>query len=340
MIMQLVIPPSFLLRQIEQALVQALTVDDPMFRDVFPFLDFDRSMLTWIQKGNYFGMQQWRGLNNQPPRVSRVGYNQFSAYPGAYGEWTALDEVSMTELRQPDAMDGAPIRVEGLIRECQDMLTIRRLVRMRWVAWTLIATGTYAVLDMKGTVGHQDSYTPRVYAAPVPWSNFSGSKPLFDFSQLPLLARGFSLLLGPQSTAYMNLTTFGNLRQNTNNADLYGRRTQGLGTFNSLDQINQLFLGDGLPKIVLFDDGYLDDTGVFRLYIPDNRVIVVGRRQTGAALGNYLLTRNINNPNFAPGVYAKVIDRIDDVPREIEVHNGHNGGPALYHPEAIIVMQV
>jgi hypothetical protein len=49
------------------------------------------------------------------------------------------------------------------------------------------------------------------------------------------------------------------------------------------------------------------------------------------------MTRNVNNANSAPGPYTKVIDRGElQVPRTIEVHDGHNGGPAIFYPSAVI----
>ena len=69
-------------------------------------------------------------------------------------------------------------------------------------------------------------------------------------------------------------------------------------------------------------------------------MIVVGRRTTGASLGRYIMTRNVNNPGFAPGAYTKVITKDDEVPLAVEVHDGHNGGPALEFPSAIIKMNV
>src|SRR5438552_148425 len=81
----------------------------------------------------------------------------------------------------------------------------------------------------------------------------------------------------------------------TDSADLYGRRTQGLQTVNSIDQANALLAADDLPMLVAYDDGYVDDTSTFQLFIPNNKVIVVGARRDGDPLGNYIFTRNANN---------------------------------------------
>jgi hypothetical protein len=49
------------------------------------------------------------------------------------------------------------------------------------------------------------------------------------------------------------------------------------------------------------------------------------------------MTRNANNPNMKPGAYMKVFDRGEaTVPRSIDVHDGHNGGPCIYYPSALV----
>jgi MOSC domain-containing protein YiiM len=70
-------------------------------------------------------------------------------------------------------------------------------------------------------------------------------------------------------------------------------------------------------------------------------VVIVGRRTDGAPIGNYQMVRNVNNPGMAAGAYMKVIDRGEiEVPRTIEVHDGHNGGPTLTFPSALVRMSV
>jgi len=115
-----------------------------------------------------------------------------------------------------------------------------------------------------------------------------------------------------------------------------------LQTINNLPALNQLLAGDDLPQIVVYDQGYLADPGgAFTLYIPNNKVVVVGQRPNNIPVGEYRMVRNANNQNLAPGAYQKVIDHGDSqVPRKIEVHDGHNGGPALLFPSAIVTMSV
>jgi hypothetical protein len=54
-------------------------------------------------------------------------------------------------------------------------------------------------------------------------------------SRHPLLSRGLSVNFGAGSTLYVNRATANALLNNLNPADFYGRRTAGLGTFNSFE---------------------------------------------------------------------------------------------------------
>ena len=53
------------------------------------------------------------------------------------------------------------------------------------------------------------------------------------------------------------------------------------------------------------------------------------------------MTRNANNADMAPGPYVKVVDNGElAVPRNIQVHAGHNGGPVLKYFGSVVIMNV
>jgi len=246
----------------------------------------------------------------------------------------------LTERRRAGTMN-TDANIEDLVMEQQDRLLQRRLDRIEKICWDLLVFGTFSVAGPNGAIVHRDSYTLQTYTASVAWGTYATSAPLADLRAVQLLSRGRSVNFGAQATVYVNRVTANQLMNNTNSADLYGRRTQGLGTYNTLDMINTLLTGDDLPAIKIYDEGYLDDTGTFVPFIPNNKAVVVGKRPAGQTVGEYQMTRNANNPNAAPGAYMRVIDRGEEhIPRIIEVHDGHNGGPALYYPSAVIVMTV
>lgn len=336
-------PTSAELTQIAQDKLPRLTQDRPVF-DIFPIRSVAESMLIWEQYDNFQGLQQVRGYNGEPPKVQPIGLKSFTMQPGVYGEFMPIDELQLS-VRRVAGTFGTPIDLTDLVLEKQDQLLQRRLDRIEYICWTLLATGTFAVPGPTGSVIHTDTFPIQTYTAPVPWSNSAQSMPLADLSAVQLLSRGHSVDFGAAATAFMNRFTFNNLRTNSNPADIYGRRTAGLGTFNNLQGINSLLTGDDLPSVSVYDLGYQAEdgtsTGTFTSFIPANVVIIVGKRPAGQQVGEYRMTRNVNNPDLSPGPYMRVIDRGEiQVPRNIEVHDGHNGGPVLYYGSAIVVMNV
>lgn len=326
-------------RELERDYLPALTGDDPAFRH-FPMRDVNASRVIWRQKDNYTGMQQPRGINGEPPRVVPLGENWFESVAGVYGEHIPIDERSLT-YRTDVAMNaaGLPMPTQDMIDEAQEQLLVRRLIRIKNTIWSLMVSGNFVVRDIKGAIVHTDSYTQLQYTSAVPWSTPGTSMPLADLRSVNLLGRGTGANFGGGAVAYVNQVQANRMMSNTNAADLGGKRTTGGGTITSLNGWNAILEGEGLPKVVVYDQGYHDENGVFQLFIPDGVAIVVGTRPGGATPGEYHMTINANNPGRAPGAYTVVTDSAEGpnpVPREIHVHDGHNGGPALVYPGMIV----
>jgi hypothetical protein len=336
-----VYPSSITLRAVAQELIPRLAAARPLHGPggPFPIVDDDADTLIWEQRDVYTGLQQVRGLGGQPQRVVRTGASRYMMEPGYYGEFEFIDERELTKRRPYGLTFDQPVDITDLVREAQDKLLERRLDRIEQICWTLLSTGTFSVA-MYNSVLHTDTFTIRTFASGVPWATTATATPLADLRAIKLMSRGYSVNFGTGATAYMNQTTMNALLSNTNPADLGGRRGSGLSTINGPDQLNQLIAMDGLPNLVVYDEGYYDDSKVFQLFVPNNKVIVIGSRRDGDPVGQYRMTRNVNNANMAPGAYTKVVDDENTVPRSIAVHDGHNGGPVLFHPAAVIAMTV
>jgi hypothetical protein len=266
--------------------------------------------------------------------------------PGVYGEFETIDEMELTSRRQVGSF-GTPVDISDLVMQIQDKLLLRRLDRIELLIWTLLTTGTFAVSGEGGRVVYTDSYPMQTFSAATGWATSPTATPLADFRQVQLKHRGHSVDFGSSAQVFMNRKTWNNLISNTNPDDLYGRRQAGLGLINNLQDVNRLFGGDDLPQIAVYDEGYLSDgsdgntKGAFVPFIADNIAVVVGKRPAGQTVGEYRMTRNANNPDLGPGAYMRVIDRGEHhVPRSIEVHDGHNGGPVVFYPAAVVIMNV
>ena len=332
-------PSPVELKAIEQELLPVLTQDDPVF-DEFPVTEVNAHRLRWEQMDNYTGLQNVRGMNGQPGRVNRVGAKAYDMEPGVYGDFTVIDEKELTERRALGRFDQF-IPLNDLVAMAQQHLLTRRFDRMRQVLWAMLTTGTFSVAKPSGEILHTDTFPLQTASAAVDWSTVASATPIADLRTAVLKYRGKSVDFGRGSKLYLNKTEVNNLLLNTNAADIGRVRSDYGATLNTLENVNAVLAANDLPEIVPYDRGYLNDSGVFTLFIPDGKGVLVGRRTNGAKLGEYRMTRNAENPNVEPGAYTRVIDRGEtQVPRVIEVHDGHNGGPVVYFPGAVIVVSL
>lgn len=333
-------PLSSDITQIAQEKMARLQKDRPIF-DIMPTKNVDSNVLRWDQLGNFTGLQQARGLNGEFARVNRIAQKTFLMTPGVYGEHVTIDETELTERRKIGTF-GTPIDISDLVMQNQDYLLSRELDRVEKICWDLLVNGTFSVIGPNNAVMAGDSYTTQTFSAGVTWSTLSTAVPLQNFRSVKLLHRGHSAVFGRKAKAYANSATINNMLQNANSNDLFGRRSRYGATLNNVGNYNEILMDNDLPMLVEYDETYQDDTDTPQLFIPNGKVVVVGDRPAGQTVGEYRFTRNANNPGMAPGPFMDVVDTIDQglPPRNIKVFRGHNGGPVLYFPQAVVVMSV
>lgn len=331
-------PSAAKLMGLEQDLLPTLTRDNPAF-SILPTTSVDYPMVMWEQYDNFLGLQQPRGYNGKPNLVKAVGSKWKQYQPGVYGEYSTIDEYEMTVARE-FATFNQPIDVTNRVIMRGNQLLHRQIKREVWLIWQLLANGYFLSTDSYGNLIHADSYTQRLFTATVPWATVATATPLADFRAVRPYARGYSVSFGSQSTAYANNTTVRYALNNQNSADIAGKRRDIGSTVNSLDDLNKILVANDCPRLVEWDGVWQDDSGNNNLDIPDNVVIVKGVRLDGGPVGQFMHTRNANNPGVAPGPYYDVFQNPYAKPSNVEVHRGVNGGPALFFPSAIVIMKV
>jgi hypothetical protein len=325
---------------LQQEKLPVLTQSDPIF-DLMPIKHMNTNVIRFEQKDNYIGLQQLRGLGGEPSRVNNVGAKAYMYEPGVYGEFMTIGEKEILERRPLGQWDGF-VDLTDLVLDKQDQLLNRRVDRLRWIGWTLVTTGTF-------TVGHYDAFANvatlgtfgmQSFVAGIPWTTPATATPIANLRTVKLLSRGRSVNFGAGSELFMNQVTYNSVVNNTNAADFGGKKSSvTASSLTSISDVNKVLLEADLPTIVIYDNGYIDDNGVFQLFIPNGTAVLVGKRLNGDPLGNYIMTRNVNNPNTEAGPYQIVQQATGAlIPKTVEIHDGHNGGPALYYPSAIVRM--
>lgn len=336
-------PTSVELSQIEQAKLPVLTQDDLTF-ELFPMVNKDSARVQWEQLDNYTGLQEIRGLNGAPTSVKLKGGKRYEMEPGYYGEFVEIMESDLVLRRQMGTL-GTPIDVKDLVYQAQDQLLQRRIDRIRYIVWTLLTTGTFSVSGgIGGGILHKDTYPIQTASAATAWSDHAASTPLADLRALKLKHRGYSTRFDQTATMAMNLVWANHLLNNSNAADLGGKRRDMGATFNGIGEVNEIMAANDLPKIKIYDETYFTDAAPTTPvpFIADAKVVVIGKRTSNAPVGEYQMTRNGSNPSMEAGPYTFVKDSLDQsdnpVPRKLDVHDGHNGGIALHFPSSVVVL--
>lgn len=334
------------LTRITPDLIYSQTLNDPIFDSVFPIRNRNASRLRWLQKDNYRGIMNARGLGGEPTRVNPVGENIYETQPCVFGEFMTLDEVAMTEFAQGIPADVmVPINISDRVAQMQEQLVIREVARMRQLAWGLAVNGTLGVTLPTGGIAWKESYPVQTITVSPLWSDIMNSTPAHDMRIVhQSFGIGTSNSFRSDATAYMNTLTYNFLISNGNAADLGRVRSMYGETINGEAGITNYFAINNIPAIVIFDQGYLDENGVFQLYIPTGKIMIVGKRPTGETPGEFQITRNANNPNQEPKPYSFIKDYttgvLQSVPPKIEVHMGFNGGPVVERASQIVIMNV
>lgn len=340
-------PLSAALQEIEPSKIALLTEDDPTFT-LFPIVEEDTDALLWEQQDAYTGLQNGRGLDGQPGRVPKVGAKAYKAEIGYYGDWDEVEETEFTKRRDLGTF-GDPMSMEKILSKIQDNLLAREIDRFRYLVWTLLSTGSYSAQNKNGSTIHNDVYTPQTVNAAVAWATVATATPLADLRSVQLLSRGYSTKFDASATAWMNRTTANLLLANSNSniAEIGMKRLEVGATVNSIKDINTIFAAQDLPQIAIYDESWSTEgsPNSANLFIPNNKVVIIGKRKNGAKVGDICRTRNANNEDGKPGTYTIVTDSLNGggmnpVPRRVRVDRGWNGGLRIYYPQSIAVLSV
>jgi hypothetical protein len=320
------------------------TINDPLLTRILPITKTNAPLLQWSVEDDDYGLQQLRGIDGAPTGITPLGKTNYMSEPGYFGEYQTIGERELT-LRGGSMIGETTMDVTDMVMERQKRLVRREVTVIRYIGWTLLTTGTFTITGPGGTLTYTDTFALQTYNATT-WATVNTATPLADFRAVQTMGAEFGTSFGGQAIAVMNRTTANNLLANTNASDLAGRRTNGGGTITSVPGVNNVLTTEDLPQIVVVDMGYKDANGTFQRFIGNGIVVVVGLRDQGDRIGEYRMTRNLNNPGGAPGSYdyikdyAQGINAPKETPPKIEVHRGHTGGPIVQRPKSILVMDV
>ena len=327
-----------------QNLIPVKTFEDPIFTDIMPVRSTKAQRVIWDQRDDYKGLTGARGYGGPFGQVKREGIKRYGVDPVPFGEDKLMSEDWFLNTRQEGTFGDAIDLTQGQMED-QVHLLDRAINRLRKVGWDLVTTGTYSVLGPNGQVIGTDSYTLKSYTAAVSWANFASSTPLLDLRNIKLLHRGQSVSFNKRAKIYMQSVDVNNLLSNTNPNDLGAKRviTQNAGAQPmSLADVNNYLLDNDLPQIVEYDKFYLDETGTYQMFIPQGTMVVVGARDEGDPVAEFMMTPNFGQLASGSKIGNKGFENIYvDFKLDMDQFNARsriafNGAPAVYFPSAIV----
>lgn len=338
-------PTNAELQALQQELLPRFSTDRLGF-DLLPFKSSDLSQIIYHQPDIFRGMQPFRGLD-KPTRIANQSTNWIGKYcavePGYWGEHDQISEEWLTRASRIMYCGNEAVDLTEEIGRRMERLLERRYNRIEFNIWQALAFGHYEALNSDGQIIHQAYFNIPQISVAVPWSNITDSTPLADFRCIQLRSRGTSASFGADAVAYMNRVTANCLFKNQNPNDVGKAGLSACCTFMGPDMVNQQFAAQGLPQIQVYDQGWVDDSDNFYPYIPDGRVIVMGKRPGNVPLGHYWYTRNVLGCTPSSGPATFINDNCNTgnnpVPRNIKLYDVHNGGPAVEYPRAIVILE-
>lgn len=305
---------------------------------LMPLTEVDAVKIVYERDALLRGVQHARGIDGPTQPVRMPGLEQYASDPGYYGDHIRLGESILLNQRVPG--DWLQFDRQGdMTARASTYLEQRQADRWEKNIFDLLVNGYYEGLDAMGRRKVFDIYAINKYTANPLLSDAANSTPLKFFRDtLAAATAGLSVnFVGGE--IILNRVTLNQVLANTNAADLGGKRFEYGQTLNAVRNLNDLLLANDLPTLSVYDEGYYpEDSGAFVKFIPNGKAILIGKREDGEPIGEYVLTKAAQKGG-QPGWWTDVVDNSTGPladPPHVLAKAGHNGGPKVYYPEAVL----
>jgi len=281
------------------------------------------------------------------PKIGRrPGSNRVEFTPIPHKETDLLTE---SDILMPAALGtlGGMFDLTGEIGRITKTRADKNFLRAEIEIWQ--ALKGHLIVNENG-VRVDEEFPVQTYDVIVDWDELDTARPLHDFNQIKLKAR-FTGASAVGAEAVMNQVTANWLLENNNPNDLKGHQGRDFVNMTfSLDDLNKILSGRGLPTVRVYDLGYVDEADDEMQFLGDGEVIVKFKRPE--PIGDYALTPTAHrqvNGQPAPGMFA--IIEVNGQPNpgavtvqtigagknpKIEITGGFYGGPRLKFPRSIV----
>lgn len=315
---------------------------------LMPLVSRDTQFIEWDELDSELGATAPHNMNADPKVAGRPGMKTHRFSPLFFKETDVLKESDMLMPRQAGTLGGT-LDLSAEIARIAKARADRNFLRVESTIWQTLKGNL--VIDENGVKVDED-YPVQTQNALVDWDEFATATPLADFNAMKLKYRGTGASFGG-AKAYMNQTTANWLLANQNAADMKGYQNQNyLNLTYTIEEVNKILAGRGLPQIVVYDEGYYDSDGDFQLFLGDGEVVVIGKRPAGQSIGDWIMTPSLHHAAMGPNSFGFFsIIEVNGQPNpgavtiaeigagknpKIEITGGVYGGPRLIFPRTVI----
>lgn len=320
--------------------IDQLQLDDPVFK-FMPITTTELSRVDWVIEDDVSGLQGASIFEGESEYVERIGDTHYQVEPGVFRDKADIKETELTQLR--DLTDRMVLQtVEEISARKQNQLQVRQNNRILYDLWNLLVNGTVTITNFRDQIVSKLQYTRNLTTVGTPWTTVATATPLKDLRAIlnGIEDEGTSSSFNEGALAFANGTTLSYLMNNANTADVGGKLRGGGNNIVTLDEMNEIFVSDDLPKFVKYSKGYRPTKATFTKFIPNGYIVIFGSRPSGQKIGSYTMTRNAVQGEGQSGSYFLMKDHTDQVPPHIDFYQGHNGCPVINYPTAVRVVKV
>lgn len=336
--------------------VQEYTAQTDTFigAEILPEEEQDTQKVRWDEMDADRGMTAAHAMGSDPKTDKRPGSKTREFEPIPFKESDVLKENEILRGRELGTQNGV-INLDREITRIAKARMDKTKIRVEHTRWQCLR-GTLAINE-NGVIVNE-TFPVQSYDTLVPFSTVATATPLKDFNAAKLLFRGTGAS-AKGAKAYLNETTLNWMLENQNANDLKGFQNQNFVHLPySVDEINKVLTSRSLPTLVSYDEGYIDENGVYQTFIQDGEIIIVGARPKGQKVGGWAMTPTLHrnkNGMPAPGYFS--ILEVNGQPNpgatnvdmtalgmgknpKLEHTGGVYGGPLLRFPRSVIRMWV
>lgn len=334
--------------------VQAFRLDPSKYigHSILPMRTSMYQEVQWDERDHDRGLTAPHVMGADPKIDIRQGHTTRKYTPIPFKETDLLKEDEILRARQLGTMAGTLDLSSEIARIARDrwVKTMGRVEKMIW------DTLRGAIAINENGVVVNESFPVQTHSPLVDWDDADDARPLADFNALKLKFRKTGASAAG-AKAYMNQVTANMLLENNNGDDIKGfQNSNYVHLPYAVDEINKILAARGVPQLVVYDEGYVDESDAYVPFLNDGEVIVIGNR--AEPVGDFMSTPSLHNSaNGQPGPGYFSIIEVNGNPSEqvggvsmsqlgmgknpkVEITGGIYGGTRLIYPKSVVKFTV